>query len=229
MLYQSEYENLMKLIDLTLTCYNGMPGFPNPWIASYGLEAAATHAERCRSVMNVRFCTHTATHVDAPFHFDPQGQSVDQIPLSRLYGPGLLVDLSDKGPQEAINVADLKERIPKPINDLILVLYTGWDRVWPGDDYYTTAPYLTLEAGDWLIDNHIRSLAVDLPTVDDARLIKPDQPLPVHVKILSADMPIVECLTGLERLPTQGFIFSALPLKLEGADGSPSRAIAIID
>jgi len=219
----------MKIIDLTLTCYNGMPGFPNPWIARYGLEPAATHEERCRSVMNIQLCTHTATHVDAPFHFDPKGRRVDQVPLSRLYGPGVVVDLTDKGPQEPISAADLADRILGPVNDLIVVLHTGWYRVWPGEDYYTTAPYLTIEAGDWLIENQIRSLAVDLPTVDDARLVKPDQPLPVHVKILSADIPIVECLTDLDSLPNQGFIFSALPLKLGGADGSPCRAAAIIE
>jgi len=69
----------MDIIDFTLTFYNGMPSFPNPWTARYGLEPAATHEERCWSVMNIQLCTHTVTHVDAPFHFGPKGRSMDQV------------------------------------------------------------------------------------------------------------------------------------------------------
>jgi arylformamidase len=219
----------MKIVDLTLGFYGGMPGFPNPWIAKYVLEPAATHRERCRSVMNIHMCTHTATHVDAPFHFYADGRTVDEIPLERLHGQAMVIELTDKGPQQPISAKEIEDRAPGRVEDQILVLHTGWYRVWPGEGYYTTAPYLTLEAGDWLIQHKIRSLAVDLPTVDDARLVKPDKPLPVHVNILKADIPIVECLTDLDRLPAQGFVFSALPLKLKGADGSPCRAVAIVD
>ena len=86
-----------------------------------------------------------------------------------------------------------------------------------------------MRAVEWLLKREIQVLATDLPTIDDARLIQPDQPLPMHVRILESGIPIVECLTNLQSLPANEFILSAFPLKLVGADGGPCRAVGIVE
>ncbi len=219
----------MQFIDLTLACYNGMPRFPNPWISSYSLTPGATHDQQCRSVMNVTFCTHAGTHVDAAYHFVRSGRTVDEIPLDRLYGPGTTIDFSDKKPQEEITADELKDRTQGSLEGRIPVIYTRWYDRWPGEEYYKKAPFIGMSAADWLIAQKPKAIATDLPTLDDARLIRPDQPLPVHVRVLGADIPIVECLTDIHRIPKGEFILVAFPLKLVGADGSLARVVALVE
>jgi arylformamidase len=220
----------MQLIDLTFACYNDMPRFPNPWIAHYSLQPAATHDKECRSVMNVTFCTHAGTHVDAPYHFVQAGHTVDQIPLERLYGPATILDFSHKGPQEEITREELLDRNQgRDLKNKIAVIYTRWYDRWPGDEYYRKAPFIGMSAADWLIAQQLRAIATDLPTLDDARLVRPDKPLPVHVKVLGADIPIIECLTDIHRIPTRDFTLIAFPLKLVGADGSLARVVALVE
>lgn len=216
----------MPLIDLTFPFRHGMPRLSNPWIAPYRLEPASTHEKNGRSVMNVSFSTHTGTHVDAPFHFARQGETMEQVPLERLWGPGLVLDLTHKAPGEEITPSDLAQASPEPLRGLIPVLHTGWYRRWPGSEFFSRAPFLTTSAAQWLVKQKPRALAVDLPSIDDVKLMAPGQPLPAHVIILSAGVPIIECLTNLHLLPAGHFTLGAFPLPLAGADGSPARVVA---
>ncbi len=217
------------MVDLTFPFSNEMPRLGNPWIAPYQLEQASTHSENRRSVMNLGLSTHTGTHVDAPFHFDPHGITIDQVPLERLWGPGVLLDLCDQKPGQEITPELLAERQPAPLQDCLAVLNTGWYRRWPSGEFFSRAPYLGIPAAEWLLAQEVRALAVDLPSIDDVNLMRPGQPLPVHVKILGAGVPIIECLNNLHRLPAVGFTLGAFPLPLSGADGSPARVVAWLD
>ena len=170
----------------------------------------------------VRASVHTGTHMDAFFHFYRDGLTIDQIPLAQCMGPALLIDLSDKQAKEEITEHDLARyqesisRTPK------VVLNTGWAQNWGNALYFTDYPALTGDAARFLVACGIELIGIDTPSVDYA-------PNDAHFVLLGNDVLIVENLTNLDQIGRPLFDFTALPLKITGRDGSPVRAIAVVE
>jgi kynurenine formamidase len=170
--------------------------------------------------------THQGTHLDAPYHFLDDGKTVDQIALERCYGPALLVDLAPGSFLEAkapITPA-MFERYADRIQPGARVVYrTGWSRAFGTQEYFSDFPSLTLEAAQWLAARRIWLLGMDTPTPGT-------QWKEVHWTLLAqgVEVVIVEGLTHLDQLPER-FTLAAFPLNFRGRDGSPCRAVAIVD
>ena len=92
---------------------------------------------------------HHGTHFDAPRHFIADGPTIDEVPLDRLYGPGVIwhIDAPDRG---AIDVADLERATPRMQAGDIVLIDTGWWR-YVNTERYEEHPFLTAEAADWLV------------------------------------------------------------------------------
>jgi arylformamidase len=107
-----------------------------------------------------------------------------------------------------------------------IVLLRCWEGEW-GTEGFFRALGIDASGGDWLLKRGIRSVGIDLPNLEGA--IEP--PFPAHEALLrpGVEVPIVENLVGLERLPARGFEFVGLPLKVRGATGSPIRAVGIVE
>jgi len=104
-----------------------------------------------------------------------------------------------------------------------IILRTGWEKQFGKETFFTDFPYITPEAAEWIADTGIALLGMDLPTPGkDA--------WGTHLPLLApgVEIVIVEALRNLDRLPEK-FTLSAFPLNLKGIDGSPVRAIAIIE
>ena len=170
----------------------------------------------------LRASLHTGTHMDAFFHFFHGRATIEQIPLAQCTGQALLVDLSHKRAKEEITEDDLAplqeslSRTPK------VVLNTGWAKNWGQPLYFTDYPALTGGAARFLVDCGIELVGVDTPSVDYS-------PNDAHFVLLGNDVLIVENLTNLDQIGQALFEFTALPLKITGRDGSPVRAIAIVE
>jgi len=89
--------------------------------------------------------------------------------------------------------------------------------------YFSDFPYISTELFQWLGNKRIKILGLDLPcpNISDWKT--------VHRNLLGNSVLIVEGLINLEFLPQEEFLFMALPLKIKGSDGSPVRALAVID
>ncbi|HEX7038360.1 MAG TPA: cyclase family protein [Pseudomonadales bacterium] len=190
------------------------------------------------------FCTaeHGGTHLDAPVHFNEQGQSVDQVPLERLVGPGVVIDVSAKAsadPDYRLAVAELEdhERRHGPIPaDAIVLLRTGWSARWPdrraylGDDTPGDASNLSFpgygeEAARVLVEErHVAVLGIDTASIDYGA----SDDFPVHRLAARRQVAGLENLTQLDRLPATGFTVVALPIKIAGGSGGPVRVIALL-
>ncbi len=127
---------------------------------------------------------HGGTHLDAPIHFSREGQAADEIPIERLIGPAVVLDVSDRAtPDYLVNVADLEafEREHGPIpGDAILLIRTGWGDRWPNRGEYlgTQAvgpeavpdlhfPGLHADAARWLVeDRSVAAVGIDTPSID---------------------------------------------------------------
>jgi kynurenine formamidase len=187
---------------------------------------------------------HGGTHLDAPLHFAQGRQAVDEIPLERLVGPAVVVDIvaqSDRDADYQVSVNDLqaweREHGQLPA-DAILLLRTGFSRRWPDAARYlgTAArgadavaqlhfPGLHPDAARWLVANRpVKAVGIDTASIDFGQ----STAFEAHRTLYEQNIPAFENLTMLERLPATGAFVVALPMKIEGGSGAPLRAIAIL-
>lgn len=182
---------------------------------------------------------HTGTHLDAPFHFISNGKTIDQIPLSDLIGPALVIDLSGKElqPRQQITWADLSSWHPHLREGVIVVIHTGWsERHWCTPQYYHH-PYLAADVAEGLVASGVRVLGLDTLSPDETPFddIGGENGLEFHEIFLGAGGAIAENLTNLSALTEEEgtaaggrgtWIVNFIPLNLSGSDGSPIRAFA---
>lgn len=187
---------------------------------------------------------HGGTHIDSPIHFAPGRQTVDRIPLERLVGAAVVVDVTmqaDRDPDYQIGVADIEQAEQRdgaiPANAIVL-LRTGFSRRWPdAGRYLGTAergaaavamlhfPGLHPDAARWLVANRrIAAIGIDTASIDYGQSTQYES----HRTLFEHDIPAFENLTALDRLPARGAFVVALPMKIGGGSGAPLRAIAIL-
>jgi kynurenine formamidase len=187
---------------------------------------------------------HGGTHLDAPVHFSRGAQTVDQVPLERLFGEAYVVDVTAASAQSAdyqVSVEDLQRAeaaqgaIPATA---ILLLRTGFSERWPDAvRYLGTAergaaaarqlhfPGLHPEAARWLVANRpVKAVGIDTASIDYG----PSTLFESHRVLYAGNVPGFENLTALERLPLRGASIVALPMKIGGGSGAPLRAVAIL-
>jgi len=158
-----------------------------------------------------------------PFHFFIGGETVDKIDPKRCVVRAIKVNLTYKKPKEAIIIDDLRKYIPQIDKGLCILLQTGWDKVFPKKEFFSDFPYVSTELAAWLAEKKVGLVGMDTPTPNciDWKI--------VHETFLSNNILIVEGLTNLDKLNSEEFTLIALPLKFKGGDGSPVRAVAILD
>ncbi len=189
-------------------------------------------------------CTaeHGGTHLDAPIHFFLGGVPIQKIPLERLIGPGVVVDISRQAAADSdyrLTTADVMTHEarsgPIPKGALVL-LRTGWSARWPdvkaylGDDTPGDASRLSFPsygagAARLLIEERqVAVLGVDTASIDYGR----SGDFVVHRLAAEHQVPGLENLTNLDALPHTGFTVIALPMKIAGGSGAPVRVIAFL-
>lgn len=172
----------------------------------------------------ITFYSHTGTHMDAPAHLIYGSETLDQFALESFFGQAFLLDVvQDK--KRLIDVSDLEphQEILKRVE--FFILHTGWSRFWGMKKYFHDYPVLNDEAAEWLDQFHLRGIGLDTISADRAD----SRDFPVHQIILKSHTLIIENLANLDIIPSKTFLFACFPLKFEHADGSPVRAVAIIE
>ena len=185
---------------------------------------------------------HGGTHLDAPIHFAEKGVTNDQVPLTSLVGPAVVIDVTPRAtPDYLLTVDDLttweSEHGPMP-KGAILLVRTGWDARY--DDrtaYLGTAlkgqgavaqlhfPGVSAGAAQWLADNRsIAALGIDTPSIDYGQ----SADFRAHVILYSKNIPGFENVANLAALPAVGSYVVALPMKIEKGSGGPLRIVAYV-
>ncbi|MDH5347773.1 MAG: cyclase family protein, partial [Nitrospira sp.] len=187
---------------------------------------------------------HGGTHIDAPIHFSRGKQTLDQIPLERLVGTGVRIDVAeqcagDRDYQVAISDLERWEAEHGRIqNGAIVLLDTGFASFWSiREDYLGTAlrgqegvralhfPGLHPEAAVWLVrERQVKAVGIDTASIDYGQSTKFES----HVVLLSENVPVFENLANLYDLPLRGFDVIALPMKIAGGTGGPVRIVAVV-
>jgi arylformamidase len=154
---------------------------------------------------------HTATHCDAPFHFDDAGATVDRLPLDVFVGPAWVVDV-----RTAARWRDGLVSLDFAGTPRVLFQTGGWPDM---TEFPGKIPVMEPDLPDWLADRGVRLIGVDLPSVDPLD----SKTLDNHHALGRRGITIVEGL-WLEDVPAGRYEFVGVPLKIAGADGSPLRA-----
>jgi kynurenine formamidase len=219
-----------ELIDLTLPLFTGAPIWspePKTVISDFFTMGENNGALIDMNMKMLYMCGHAGTHCDAPKHLRDGKPSLDEVPLERFVGLASVVHLTDKGFDDPwVMIADLEHLADKLVAGSRLLVHTGWDRFWNTDNttYFdkNKAPKLHLETLAWLRDRKVGLIGVDMPSVNAL--------LDQHATVFDAEMPpnIIELLTNLDQLPDQVTLI-CLPLKIQEGDGSPVRAVAIVE
>lgn len=210
----------VKIIDLSHPLIHGQGNFP--WDPKLSIITHATTKTLKYNMTQISMATHQGTHVDAMTHFMDDGRAIDQMPLEWFYGEASLLRIP-KQPREEITPEDFRkfEELLQP--EAKIIYETGWHRHFGEADYFSDFPSLTQEAARYLVSRKIRMLGMDTPT--------PSRDwYEVHHILLAreAEVVLVEGLNRLDQVPDR-FLFSGLPLNFQGRDGSPVRAVAIVE
>ena len=207
----------MKFIDLTHAMRHGQPSFPGDPVLAIAPHATI-EKQRC-NVSQLSMGSHQGTHLDALYHFVPDGLRLDQMPLEWFYGPATILRIP-KAAREELTVADFKPHEAKLTPGARIIYETGWHRQYGASNYFTDFPSLTQDAARYLAGRQIRMLGMDTPTPGRDYY-------EVHHILLGkpAQIVVVESLAHLDQVPDE-FLFIGFPLRLENGDGSPIRAVA---
>ena len=221
---------MANLIDLTITLGSDRITVV-PGLIGVTTEPLQTHETHTRSNTKLTLATHLGTHVDAPYHFDPNGETLENMPLEKYMGPALLLDLRQVAKSKTpLSVDELREAgaAENDVKDRIVVLFTGWAHQESGNQrFYSDGPYLSTEGADYLAQHGVNAVAVDFPI--DKHPVTPQSTMsdfPVHRLLLGQGIPIIENLINLDQLVGHPFELWALPIKLKGGDGGAARAVA---
>lgn len=209
----------MKLIDLSHPMEHGQQTFPmDPKLS---IIPHGTTKTLKYNITQISMSSHQGTHVDAMYHFLDNGKTLDQMPLEWFYGLTYLLRIP-KNANEEITVEEFLpyENLITP--DARIIYETGWHKHFGDENFYTEFPSLTQDAGRYLADKGIRMLGMDTPTPSK------DWYEIHHDILLPKEIVIVEGLAYLDKAPDQ-FIFIGFPLNIKGRDGSPIRAVALIN
>jgi kynurenine formamidase len=138
-----------EVIDLSNPVEERMPVWPA--LPSVRCEQTNWAARDGFTMEQVEMSTHTGTHIDAPLHFVPEGKTVDDFPLEKFMGEGIVLDLAPKEPEAPITVEELEPFVDDIDSDDVVMLHTGWDQYHGRTpEYLFEFPYLTGEAAQYL-------------------------------------------------------------------------------
>ena len=222
-------ETSQPVIDLTQMLEEGIPlAHVLPAIEMQPvLSQAKGDLVNCHSMV---LSEHTGTHFDVPRHIDREGATLDDFDPASLCGPIIKFDVESRPKGLEIDL-DLIKYVQRNdgleiIKGSVALLNTGHSKLWSatakGEAYLKNRPFLSVGAAQYLVDQGVRAVGIDVGG--------PDQlggDLAIHRLLLTQGVYIIESLCNLDAVPRTGYLFMAFPLKIRRGTGSPIRALAV--
>lgn len=204
---------MSRFIDITPPVRTGMAVFPGD--EPYARRDTFKIAPGCPvNVASFAMSAHCGAHADAPLHYSEDGAAIDQLPVDDFIGPARLIDARGEGP--LLMPGDIERKLAGTPPRVLLRLEERLDPMAWREDFRALAPQTVA----MLHDFGVKLVGVDVPSVDPAT----SKDLPSHMAFLRHDMRILENL-ALHLAEEGDYELIALPLKLEGLDAAPVRAV----
>ena len=209
----------MKIFDISLTLSPALPVWPGD--APFELEQVESIDDGAdANVSRLSTSVHLGTHVDAPHHFLNDGRTIENLPLDVLTGPCYVTQLPDG--IEAIT-AEALEGMSLPSKSVRILFGTSNSRLWARGETEFREDFVAIseDGAKWLVERGVQLVGVDYLSVAPYT-----DSVPTHKILLQAGVVAVEGL-DLSAVPRGFYELYCLPLKLQGSDGAPARAILI--
>jgi len=206
-----------RIYDISVPIRSGGLVYPgNPEIDITLQQAVAKGAGA--NVLSIRFGSHTGTHADAARHFFDDGQSVDEIPLERLIGPALVVGFADD--VRAIGATELRGHDLE--GQKRILLRTRNSTLLSGNEFAKDYTYLAPDGAQYLVDKGAELVGIDYFSIEQFH----SGHHKTHRILLERSVVILEGLDLSATAPGE-YELICLPLRIEGCDGAPARAVLI--
>lgn len=207
----------MELIDLSLTISPNLPGV--------SISQAKRLSEDGWNATNIRLYSHCGTHVDAPIHFGIGDVTLDKMPLEHFMANCWIVDCGVEGAKELLTLESLGDFGDKIRPGDGLVFRTGWSNRVNTSAYRDDLPRIGETLARWIVQKKVKLVGVEPPSVADVNNL--EEVTKIHRILLGGGVTILEGLANLSNIKAQQIWVLAFPLKIEGGDGCPVRAVAI--
>ena len=217
-----------RFVDLSHEIHDGLVTYP-------GVESPRIRTELSREDSRERFApgteffigrielsANTGTYLDTPFHRFADGKDLAALPLESVVDlSGIVVDAP--AGRRGLEASDLPDA--SRLAGHAVLVRTGWSRHFGTPAYADGHPYVSGDAAAALVSAGAALVGIDSLNIDETA----GRERPAHTQLLAAEIPIVEHLTGLAALPSAGFRFFSVPVKVRGLGSFPVRAFARID
>jgi arylformamidase len=223
---QSNLDRGQTCIDCSHIVEDGLityKGLPAPIICDYlsREESRKRYAAGTEfQIDKIEMVANTGTYLDSPFHRYADGKDLSELPLTSIANLDGIVIRAAQRSGRAISRAAFED---VDVRGKAVLVHTGWDAHWKTDAYFEGHPYLTADAAEFLVKAGAKLVGIDSMNIDGTDTGE----RPVHSTLLAAEIPIVEHLRGLDRIPDSGFKFFAVPVKVKGMGTFPIRAFAL--
>jgi arylformamidase len=180
---------------------------------------------------NVAFLDHIGTHVEVPYHVIEEGDDLASVPLERLCGEAVILDLTEVEPGSDVTLSAIQEAAGAAggmnRGDIVFCRF-DFDRYYDQPDQ-PKSPSFTAEAVQWLVDQGMKMMGVDTGGIE---LPKSDSRAPKqynHHLLLDRGIPLIENLANLDQLSRSRVTIFAFPVAIERLDSFPLRVVALED
>ena len=196
--------------------------------------------------------THIGTHIDAPLHMLEDTWSIDEVPLEKIVKKGKVIPMTDLEPGGMVT-ADLIIKTGVEFDETVIpILHTGWtEKAWGTDEFWEDTIFMHKDAVELVVEKGVSAVAIDFfpefpfwwtddgpvhskanSTKNKYRSIKRPEGQPPghnHRTLFENQIILIQMVTNVSAIDADDFLLSAVPLKLEGLDGSPARVFAVIE
>ena len=243
---------MARFVDLSLPVKSGMAGIPgiplyekNPTrveaVTLVSEDQKVCLADEGRDILEgapvighmntvMTLNSHIGTHIDAPRHFFARGTSVDALPLDALVQRNaVVIDVSSIAAGEGVTADALERTGVRPAAGDIAVIKTLWtDRAWGTPEFWANTVWLDPSVSEWTMRHKIAAVAMDcFPEKPFWRYtLQANERGANHRCWLGAGIPMIQLITNLGAIGSR-FTMTALPLRLDGMDGSPARVVGV--
>ncbi|MDA8226512.1 MAG: cyclase family protein [Desulfitobacterium hafniense] len=214
-----------KVLDLSQPIFSNCPGWPD--FPTLKVDVIKTQPHDGYNMEELRdFTLHSATHIDAPYHFFAEGKKVTEISLDAYQGSAVVINLFHKKANERISKEDLITYDDKIKEGDIVLLCTGWGlKRAMTKEYMYEWPDLDGSGAEYLVSKKVKGVGIDGLSIGGYGA---EKALPAHKGLLGAGIWVCEDMyIPKEILEHERWYFTAFPLKFVGVSGSPVRAVAM--
>lgn len=211
----------MKILDLTHEIDDQMPAYPGTHIPKIQNTTVFEKDGYREKILNIT--GHTGTHIDSPAHMLDSGKTIDDMEISYFCGDAVVFNLDKKNHSQLLD--KVEKYLAENLNIKFMLFYTGWSDFWGKKEYYENYPVIPGTLAEITARSSLNGIGIDAPSVDEIQ----SNTYPLHNLFFKSGKIIIENLKNLNELIDKEFQFFCFPLKIKQGDGSPVRAVALLN